>query len=560
VRIPSVKAAPPPPPATKAPKPKKKAAKSKGKSVEKPREESTEVLEVSSDSLALPSLPPSPPKPAPHLVQIYGVVTIDGKECGTVNNIIDINDDDIFSEKKYDWLAELAWEKIKTYCSKRGGHRGVYKANWKASFGAERDKQRCDLNSTSDWEILEELLRHRAKTHGLKNASKVDIPLYFKTHGNTDSSPLPQSQVQGQGKTGGRNKANPSTIRAVDHTHTSRGVGENEEEEDEALPAEPALPKSRKRATTEQLRQRASSVAKESELASYQRAISEEWWCKDPLCRNHDKGSCFIRQIHDHYILTNDILTIWARDLIKGETGVSLTFPGLTCLGLLHSAGMAKRLAQKRAPRPETAMQTALQGQPLQMAASQSPAVPAVHMHFPSPYPSAYSSAYPSAYPQFTPPPLPPTQPITAPIHHDIRQSVETRSSQYSSRFSSTPALLSSPIKGADEDEILDSFVDWLQPILQTNRLQLVRQGVDILKAAGFTLQELKEEPSEVFDQLGVKAAALLSMKKNISEFKRQYKMSQAAQQLTTLSQEGRYTVEEEEEEEEEEEGREGER
>jgi hypothetical protein len=49
-------------------------------------------------------------------------------------------------------------------------------------------------------------------------------------------------------------------------------------------------------------------------------------------------------------------------------------------------------------------------------------------------------------------------------------------------------------------------------------------------------------------------------MKKNISEFKRQYKMSQAAQQLTTLSQEGRYTVEEEEEEEEEEEGREGER
>src|ERR1700733_3621308 len=108
------------------------------------------------------------------------------------------------------------------------------------------------------------------------------------------------------------------------------------------------------------------------------------------------------------------------------------------------------------------------------MAASQSPAIPAVYMHFPSPYPSAY--------PQFTPPPLPPTQPIMAPIHYDIRQSLETESSQYSSRFSSTPALLSSPIKGADEDEILDSFVDCLQPILQTNRLQLVRQGVDILK------------------------------------------------------------------------------
>jgi hypothetical protein len=136
-------------------------------------------------------------------------------------------------------------------------------------------------------------------------------------------------------------------------------------------------------------------------------------------------------------------------------------------------------------------------------------------MHFPSPYPSAY--------PQFTPPR--PIQQTLAPIH-DIRQSLETES--YSSRYSSsvTPAFPSSPIKGADEDEILDSFVDWLQPILQTNRLQLVRQEVDILKAAGFTLQELKEEPSDVFDQLGVKAAALLSMKKNISEFKRQYKMT----------------------------------
>jgi hypothetical protein len=323
MRIPSVKAAPPPPqapPAPKAPNPKKKAAKSKPKSEEKPREESAEVLEVSSDSPALPSLPPSPPKPAPHPVQIYGVVTIDGKECGTVNNIIDINHDDIFTEKKYDWLVALAWAKIKSYCSKRGGYKGVYKANWKASFGAERDKQRCELNSTSYWEILEQLLRHRAKTHGLKNASKVDIPVYFKTHGSTDSSPLPQSQVQGQGKTGGRNKANPSTVRVVDHTYTSRGVEENgEEEEDEGLPAEPALPKSRKRATTEQLRQLASAVAEESELASYQRAISEEWWCKDPLCRNHDKGSCFIRQIHDHYILTNDILTKWAKDLIRGE-------------------------------------------------------------------------------------------------------------------------------------------------------------------------------------------------------------------------------------------------
>jgi hypothetical protein len=141
------------------------------------------------------------------------------------------------------------------------------------------------------------------------------------------------------------------------------GAGEDEEEEALlALPAEPALPpKSRKRATADQLRQRASAVGKESELASYQRAISEEWWCKDPLCNNHDKGSCFIRQEHDHYVLTNDILTIWAKDLLKAAPGISLSFPGLTILGQLHSAGMAKRLAQRRAPRPETAMQTAMQ-------------------------------------------------------------------------------------------------------------------------------------------------------------------------------------------------------
>ena len=122
MRIPNAKAAPPPPPAPKAPKPKK-SSQMEGKASGKPREESTEVLEVSSGSPSPPPPPPSPPKPTPHLVQIYGVVTIDGKECGTVNNIIDINHEDIFTEKKYDWLAELAWEKIKTYCNKRGGIR-----------------------------------------------------------------------------------------------------------------------------------------------------------------------------------------------------------------------------------------------------------------------------------------------------------------------------------------------------------------------------------------------------------------------------------------------------
>jgi hypothetical protein len=242
-------------------------------------------------------------------------------------------------------------------------------------------------------------------------------------------------------------------------------------------------------------------------------------------------------------VITNDVLTLWATAMMKGEEKASLGFPGLTCLAMLHQGGMAKKLSQKRAPGLERAMQPSTTVQPIQTAAIQSPAVPSVHMHFPSPYPHI----------------TPPTSIQTSTRQPSIEADISYQSG--SQATSSLPSSLSpsSPIRGADEDELFESFIDWLRPVLHINRLQLVKEGVDMIKEAGFTLQEVRQEPSLVFDRLGVKAAALLSIKKNISAFKKHYKITQAAQQLAMLSQRGGGLLGDEGEGEEEEEEEEGE-